>query len=482
MKPILKKRHVLFPLIILITTSCVNLSRRFKNHDFVWVNKKDLKKYVNIQTESYNIIEDSKPSTSSKDVSNFVRELSPEGQAEIFKALSSKSTSIDQFATSLTHKLVINNSSPSKIRVFPTTINKSIVFSVDRRWVSEGGNEDYRTFNRIADRLTNLEVSLDLPDSGNIEFNSWDKFVTDWVTVDLGKVTSSQQWSATANVSASTSAKTYGSNKSTLSNTIATKSGKSDIGLTENSDLNNSGGEILKGNEHSTSIGPSASLNLTDKYETNINLLLSRMKLSGTISKSSIVLRQEGAFGVDLSGNTSVSVQYNFNGDYADPITIFKVPDYYKATEAIPVASLLKNTAKWFFPNITEPVPGYLKYKYLYRHVNKNTVKHIPEARQSVTFFYGEIGQTSEIPPLKIDLIKPEDFKPITYRIGLETGGTIQYLKWDDEIINFETASEAASFVEYLINLSKTNNTYGTIKPAPTATQINNIKVKKYQN
>jgi hypothetical protein len=468
---------------VVFLSSCVNLSRRFKSHQNYWVNNDDVKKYVNVSAETYNISEITKSPTATKDLFT----LTPEGQAELIKALAAKTNNVDDLITGLTKKLSSDATSTVRVKVFPITINKSIVFSVDRRWVSEGYIPDGRIFNRIADRLLNLEMSVNLPSSSLLKFNSWDKFVTDWVTVDLGKVTSSQQWSATANVNASLTEKITNTNKLNTEQSLGTKSGKADISQTETTGSEKKTNDGTEVNETSSTLGPSANLNITDKYETSLNLLLSRMKLSGTLSKEKMTLRQEGAFGVDLSGNTSISVEYIYNGEYATPISVFKIPNYYTTGTAIPAATITKNKIMWIFPNISSTVTGTIQYKYLYRYVRKWSKKHIPEARQRVYNYYGEVGYGDSkddgyIPPISFDLIKAEDLKPVTYRVGTGSGLAFQYLNWDNEIINFETAIEAANFMEYIINLSKTTKAYGAITNTPTSHDFSSYRIIKYQN
>jgi hypothetical protein len=212
------------------------------------------------------------------------------------------------------------------------------------------------------------------------------------------------------------------------------------------------------------------------------------MKLSGTLSKEKMTLRQEGAFGIDLSGNTSVSVDLTFKGDYASPIFVYKITKLYDNNNvAIPVANLVKSKTMWIFPNVTTSTTATLQYKYLYRHVRNWSKKHIPEARQRVDNYYGEVGHgvatdESYVAPINVDLIKPEDFKPVTFRIGTGTGAGIQYLNWDNEIINFETSNDAASFLEYLVTISKTTHSYVTITTIPANNDLSNFRVIKYQN
>jgi hypothetical protein len=439
---------------------------------------------VEVKAEAFNIADPAKPSIPARNVFD----LSPEAQAEFLKVLGKKTgdTALAPFLNAIRGKLSDNAEAPKKIRVFPLTINKSIVFSVDRKWVSEGYDPDHRIINRTADRLANLEMTVSLPDGKNFIFNSWNNFVTDRVAVDLGKVTSSQQWSATANVSGTITGKLTEGNKLSNSSNVATKTGKADIGQQESSGSNTAGDETTTGKERSTSIGPSASLNFVDKYETSINLLLSRIKLSGTLSSQAMTLRQEGAFDTDLSGNTSIAVEYAYQGAYAAPIYVLKIAKYYNEEVAIPTADLKKSRIMWLFPNFSETIEGTIQYKYLYRYVRKGSKKHLPEARQRVYNFYGEVGYGQKdddgyIAPLKIALVKPEDMKPATYRIynGANPAVPIQV---DNAIAEFETAQEAAAFLEYLNSISKTTNLFTNITDLPADNNISLARIIKHQH
>ena len=187
-----------------------------------------------------------------------------------------------------------------------------------------------------------------------------------------------------------------------------------------------------------------------------------------------------------ILSNTSISVEYTFNGDYAVPISIFKVPQYYNSGTPIPAAIIAKNKVMWIYPNITSSVSGTIQYKYLYRHVRNASKKHIPEARQRVYNYYGEVGfddvDDESSKPVSIELVKQEDLKPVTYRIGTGSVAGIQYLNWDNEIINFETPIDAANFLEYIISLSKTTRTYGTITNIPSNNDLSGFRIIKYQN
>jgi hypothetical protein len=338
---------------------------------------------------------------------------------------------------------------------------------------------------RIGDRLSNLEIELDLSQNSPVEFNSWDKFVTDWATVDLGKITSSQQWSATASANLSTNNKFIGSDKTTSTGVAANKNGKADINQTENSNSLTDYAEKNNSSELSTTIGPSTNINFTDKYETSLNLLLSRMKLSGTLARKSIILRQEGAFGLDLSGNTSVSVDFIHTGEYAAPIFVYKFSKFYDDKgDIVPAGNLQPKKTMWIFPNITADITGSIKYKYLYRHVKIHSARHLPEARQNVKFFYGEVGYKKDVPAVQaesINLVSQEDFKPVTFKIGY--GTTATFLSWGEKgnDINFESAKDAASFLEWILQTAASSKQYGSIIGLPSTFPAD-LRVIKFQN
>jgi len=454
-----KKLGVLIFTLLIVLSSCANLSKRFKGYDTKWIRPENVNKYVSIKVESYKIKKTSPTPSKQNDIFN----LSPNGQSELIKAISSKTKDVDELINELTKKLSSTSIKTNKVRVFPMSIKKSIVFSVDKHWASKGYKKNRRILKRIGDRISNLEMSLTLDSKNDIEFMMWDKLVTDRVTVDLGKVTSSQEWSVTGNVNASVSSE---KNNSTNSNT--------NVDGVENDTSNNE--------KISKSIGPSANANFKDKYESSIDLLISRIKLSGTLSKDNISLKQEGAFGIDLSGNTSVSVEYNYKGDYAKPIFVFKTPKYYNSVTPIHADKLIKNKIMWIFPNVTRTTVGEMKYKYFYRHVKRFSSKHIPESRQRASYFYGEVGHTDDIPALHFELISPKDFKPVTYRIGFKENAKIVFLKWDNDIINFETSKEAALFLEYLINLTKTSNDYSSTFNIFSNNEVQKCILIKHQN
>lgn len=486
-----KQITTLTMIIVVFLSSCsVDLAKRYKSQSSTWVSKEATKRYVEVQAETFNIIEPAKTPTSLKDIFT----LSPEGQAELIKALGGKTANVDELFNSLSKKLSSENNSNNKVKVFPTTISKSIVFSVDRLWAARfknKNNNEVVLVDRIGDRVSNLEVSVNIPNTNNMKFNSWDKFVTDYVTVDLGKVASSQQWSATGTISYNAGAELANSEKSTTGNSTGTKTGKADIGQSELTDGTTGGSEKNKGGKISAGIGGSASVNYTDKYETNLNLHLQRMKLSGTLSQQKMTLRQEGAFGIDLSGNTAVSVDISFNGNFAAPISVFKINSYYDKTTgaAMPATSISKNSTMWIFPDISADVIATLQYKYLYRYVRPSSKKYIPEARQRVKHYYGEVGYRTDAQAgdpdvaVNVTLIKPADFKPITYKVGTTNGGgATTFIQWDSEDVNFETASEAAAFLEYLTTLCRTTQTYGTISGIPANNTLTGFRVIKNQN
>nr|GEZ86993.1 hypothetical protein [Tanacetum cinerariifolium] len=111
---------------------------------------------------------------------------------------------------------------PVRVKIIPKVITKALNFSVHRR--ASGGQPDkaeYYVYDE-ADRISLLELYVDIAteDTAKVVFNDWDKFVSVYGTVDLGQVTSAQNWSATANLSANLASVSTGKNTNSLTNTL----------------------------------------------------------------------------------------------------------------------------------------------------------------------------------------------------------------------------------------------------------------------
>ncbi|PIF45485.1 hypothetical protein CLU96_2491 [Chryseobacterium sp. 52] len=343
-----------------------------------------------------------------------------------------------------------------------------MIFTIDRVFAVRDEKEKTTVFNNMGDRVSYLELSLNIPKGEKSIFNSWDKYVTDKLTLNLGKVTSAQNWNASVNVSAKGNAEVSlkGSN---TSEDFSSGKEASTILVNTGTGTNTNNYEVLSTDKDTGSksnsaklgaeLGGSGTIGYTDKYESSLDLSSQILKLSGTLSENKMVLRQESGPGIDLGGNIVVSIEYSLTDDWAVPVQFSKIGNLY-AKSGLPnsVENLSKSYFMVFFPDIKESIKGKLDYTFLYRQVLKGN-KHIPEARQKVKYKYGKV-ESKDNELLKkagykdgnIDLIRPQDIRPKAYVI--RKGGSEANLGLTGNELKFETAFEAAAFLSYIKDLS----------------------------
>jgi hypothetical protein len=439
--------------------SCVNLAKRFRSYGISYLNDNDVSKYVTVTINSYAVA----PAKQPDKPKNYVyTAYSPQGQAQLIKALAAHITVPDTLLKKLAMPISTNDKEDaSEFRIFPNVIRKALIFTVDKRWSS--GEETHNNsqikhedFDRIGDRIANLELEIDLPANSLIKFNSWDKFDTEWASLNLGTVSSSNTITAGANWGASLSNTNTNLINPTNGSSLVTSSGVADTTHTLSTQTQTSGNNNSNTGVKGFSFTPSINASITDQYQSNLNLTLNRLKFSGTLDTSYVTIRQEGGFGVDLSGNTSVTLDYRFDGPYKN-INIIKVKKFEDAGHILAYSSIVKSYTIWSFPDITQSIKSTTKFKYLYRHVENP--RQIPEGRQHAEYFYGEFGfhdkQVNDANhqfTKETDLIKPSDFRPKTFRLGIygNLPNPNVYVNEAGSPLNFETAKEAFAFLKWL--------------------------------
>ncbi|RIV27363.1 hypothetical protein DYU11_03355 [Fibrisoma montanum] len=385
--------------------------------------------------------------------------LSPEGQAQLIKSLETKSSSL----TALTAQLNKNFSFTKdvikpNVKIIPKTIKKALVFTVNRQHATPSSNGLSVTLNKKGDRVDYLELEVDLAQNSKASFDSWDKFVTDYLTLNLGKVTSSQQWNATLNVNAG--------GGSTISLTGGGTTEDSDTGkdvrvanlvegtapqtqtvtaTNEQSTLDKSTTNNSRVTGSNLQLGAGGSVGFTDKLETALDLSSRVIKLSGTLAENKLILRQESGQGFDLSGNVVVSVDYALSDDWAQPVRFTKYKSLFDDTgKPLAIADLKIDYFTVIYPNIQADITGTLTYNFIYRQVEKGS-KHLPEARHKARYIYGIVKPDSAHPAQEI-LVRKSDIVPKKYKIGDNT----HYIVANTEELQFETAQEALAFFHYL--------------------------------
>ena len=459
-------------LFIFLFSSCglfvnKNLAKRYSNlfRSTTFDNCVDPQLFVQVDLHSILINE-----LTSKEIKYNVLSLSDKGQEAFIKSINAKSTTKEELMELLSSNFNFSKEEKPRIKIIPKTVKKTLIFTVDRlqyHYTPPTQNSNgLTTFNYLGDRISYLELTVKLPDGTHAIFNSWDKYVSDKITLNLGKVSSAQNWNASLSLNAKGAAETslVGSNtkedfsSDKNSNTITmvnSGSGNSNTTSTNNELLSTDKGVGSSTNSFKASgdLGGSATIGFTDKYETSLELSSQILKLSGTIGQDKILLRQEGGPGIDLSGNIVVSVEYAVTDDWALPVDYLKVKKLYTAGMPNSIATIETSYLTVIFPDIKNNITGILDFSFLYRQINKGN-KHLPEARQKVKYRYGSVSylENNVIKNSLVDLVKVQDIRPKAYVIRL-TGGTFD-LALNGINIKFETISEAATFLTYVKDLS----------------------------
>ncbi|WP_139921191.1 hypothetical protein [Hymenobacter sp. DG01] len=547
--------------LLLISSGCVNLARRYRNKGDVYnmynkLTPGQVLEYADISLVGRKV---TTPAATPPANLPFVLALTDKGQAEYIKALSSKNDTAKVVLRNIMATIPPKKEVPVRVKVIPKVLTKALNFSVHRR--ASGGDPErgrYYIFDE-ADRISLLEFYLDIKDS-SLVFNDWDRYVSVYGSVDLGKVTSAQNWSATANLSATaasgltikdtrSSSNLFNSlfsdsqtDKNTTTVTGTTNNGNSLNGVTSGNTTSNSTGAEATGVATSSNslqhggntggentatssfnLGPSVSATVGDRYETAQNLIFQRLALAGRLHEDSLFLRQEGAQGIDLSANTAVSVEYRTKAPWASPLRVDKFDKLFdKDSKPLLEGKLEPSFMFLLYPDVKKDVTGKFRYKYIYREVAKGS-RHLPEARQKVKFQYGEVGfkadlaknsnskkdsarlanndqaltaykkkaiDTKAINKLyqssgEIDdenkrqfeknaaiefygkdvlLVEKNEFRPITYRLGISEGNSKGFITYEGRIMEFETLADATDFMTYVYYSVSSGNTLSKIK------------------
>jgi hypothetical protein len=448
---------ICFYLVPLLLSSCaltsVNLAKRYRNTNNVHLFNKapDPLSFAQVDLNCFNI-----QTTPAPDVKYNVLNLSREGQAQYIKALDAKFPDAQKFMKALNTNFAFIKKDDPSVKIIPKTLKKSFVFTVDRLQYQKKPNST--VFNLLGDRINYLELAVTLNESG-ARFNSWDRFVTDHLTLNLGKVSSAQTWTASANLAAQLNSQTTLSasntkvgQDSTLSSVIVTP-GADGISSNTNGTTNATSNTGVTGNGTTAggTFGGSAGLSYTDSYNTSQDLTTRILKLEGDMKEKKIILRQEGGPGIDLSGNVVVSLTYEITADWAPPVKFLKFDDlYHDSGKYIPIDSVKYKFLTVIFPDIKDDITGDLDYQFLYRQVNHGN-RNIPEARQKVTYQYGTVNcnENTVIDKKPVVLIKKDDIRPKAY-ILLKNGVPLSF---NGDQPYFENIESAGNFYHYLNDL-----------------------------
>ncbi len=314
-----------------------------------------------------------------EDESKSLWDLQAEGQAELIKELSKRNSEDEKFASALNNKYIKGK---SKTITDYTSKDVRLIFSISkkRNYQALPGFASSTTSFTLGDRIEYVKFDIVIPNNVNLSFVKWNKFSTEYATINVADVSFNRSLEVTASsgiTNVSGAEKTVDNKKTTSSNSLTpTISGKGTTGIIEN--------QIVR-----------------YRY----------VGLNGTISDKKASIEQEGIREIDLTGN--VIADFNLKFDEF-PETITSIEDYKAASGAYNAPKNLKVSLYTamvpIVSGLPEKIEASLNYQYAYRHIVKGE-KTYYEWDDKIEYITGTASKT-------ITLFKRDDYLPSFYNIS----------------------------------------------------------------
>jgi len=246
-----------------------------------------------------------------------------------------------------------------------------------------------------ADRIEYLRLSLDIPESYNLRFYEWNRYITEYGDIDIA-----------------------------------------DVSFSRNLDLSVDGSPGGVDLESEASLGRNEKQVLSKRY----------LKLNGSISDQRVVIEAEGTREVDLTGNVIADVSLLFDG-FPE---VVMVPVFAVAEDGTNELSAL-NFVDILVPAMSDAPDTLfadLVLEYIYRHVAAGWLT-FAEWDDRVEYYQGRIHK-------KIALFSRSDYLPRLFCIGTDQGGK-EVLKFHltpekEYLLQFRDHHDASRFLEWLSN------------------------------
>jgi len=249
-----------------------------------------------------------------------------------------------------------------------------------------------------ADRIEYLRLSLKIPDTYNLKFQEWNRYVTEYGDIDIA-----------------------------------------DVSFSRNFDLS------LDGSPGGSDLGSEATLGRSEKQEVSMRYL----KLNGSISDHLVVIEEEGTREVDLTGNITADVSLLFD---AFPELVM-VPVFTTVEDGSSEFSAL-NFVDVLVPAMSDAPDtlfAELRLDYIYRHVASGWNTYA-EWDDEVEYYQGSHSQ-------KVPLFSRNDYLPHFFCIGSDRGGkhALKFHKSQEKeyLLQFRDRQDASRFLEWLQNPSR---------------------------
>ncbi|WP_088340079.1 hypothetical protein [Robiginitalea sediminis] len=416
------KNRILIPIcfLFLLTLSGCFIGRLFQDTTVkryrTVKHKRSDSKLVDISVFSFKV-QNPKPEDKSKNL----WDLKGEGQAKLLEILDKKNESSDAFLKALEKEYLKPKNSLIKDY---STQNLRLVLSISKKRNYEKIGEEFS----LADRIEYLNIVIKNTHSG-IHFTKWNKFETEYGTLNIGDVTFNESVTLSGGLNASRT--------TSRANSTAGESDSSSSGVT-------------------AVVTPSATVSGTNGIQEVQKLGYRYLALNGKINNDTLLLEQEGIRDIDLAGNIILDVQIKF--DRLSIEKFFQLQGFESTNSSgqkvnkievrLPEYRNLEKSIVALEKEIRLPI----EYSYIYRHVsNTKGAKTFYEWDDCVEYLEG----SAKIPDILI--MKQEDYLPQIYYAGIENTpkNTIglffkDQLSGDFDNIQSLSASELGAFVKYL--------------------------------
>lgn len=337
-------------------------------------------------------------------------DLSEKGQAAV---LAGKTN--DQVSEILNKKFLLDQPKKGK-NIDLTNRNIRVTFSISRKT-----NYNVKGFNAY-DRIENLKYDFKLDNSVDpmVKFTKWDKYTTEYGTLDVGTLEYNRSFTANLDITGKIAA-----------NTSLKESKKNDE--------NNS-------TESSTSFGPELSATAKTGYSNsskeNQSIKQRYIQLTGAFGERKFNIHQQGTRETELAGNVSIDFMISLPKNEAFIASLSNLFDENNMPKPSNQVKLEIN--RYFIPDIAKiqnDITGILSYDYAVRHIEKKA-NTFAEFDDRISFITGS-NQSNEIVIKRQDVIVPIYFLKIpinnTSTKGLEADNKVLHFLSYDEALEFKT-------------------------------------------
>ncbi len=379
------KKTIVSLIIVMTLSACVGptLLRRYSKAQFGTLNKEHAEDYVTVKLQSY-------PKTTKTAQFKGILDLSDHGQQAYISALSKEAKDADDFVSKLILPLEFKQPKPIKGR---PKFTRQLVFSI----------ENEKGLTNRANRIDSIKLTLTLKkaqDKAKARFSTWDRIVTNYQSIDVGKLTLGNKTSFS------------------LSPEFVTPAGATE------------------------KIG-AVSYEKSRQEEVGIK---DRLVISGTLTDGQAILSEKGVAGMDLAGNLIAEVDFEVTD--AEDIILFSFDNLFNK-DGDPEKDEKKikiNETQACYANFPGNIEGNLEYEFVFREVKKGE-KTFLEGDDEVVF-QSYKGTIDNVPPL----IKADEFVTEIWRINDGKDKLYILFRETEEpvLINFPSFDEARTFLKWL--------------------------------